>query len=219
MLGIALVVVVSVSMILGARQLLGNDVDGGGTLPPWLGFLFQGTLVLAVWLFAIRKRGAKWSDLGFRMPLRKGEMFLLPVFAVIVMILVSAAYGIAVQFFEIDMLTPPSLDEQVDILGTGINLYLNSLIAVVWGPFTEEVFFRGFLVAGLVSVLGESKAAAVGALVFAAAHVLLSTLIPIFFLGLILSWLFIRTRSVWPPFVAHSIWNLIVTLAALFIVE
>lgn len=218
-LGIAFVVIVSVTIILGARQLLGNDGDSTGTLPPWLGFLFQGTLVVAVWQFAIRRRGATWSDVGLRMPLREGDMFLLPLFAVIVMFLVSAIYGIVVQSLEIDILTQPSLEDQGDILGTGINLYLNGLVAVIWGPFTEELFFRGFLLAGLLVVLDKSKAVIVSALVFASAHVLLSTLVPIFLLGVILAWLFVRTRSVWPPFVAHSVWNLIVTLGALYIAQ
>jgi membrane protease YdiL (CAAX protease family) len=42
--------------------------------------------------------------------------------------------------------------------------------------------------------------------------------IPLFVTGLLLSWLYLRTGSIWPPFAAHAAQNLLalaVTLAAL----
>jgi membrane protease YdiL (CAAX protease family) len=82
------------------------------------------------------------------------------------------------------------------------------MVVVVWGPFAEEVFFRGFLLAALLPALGPTRAAAVSSAIFAGAHLTLSTMMPIFVTGMLLSWLYLRSRSIWPPFMAHAVQNL-----------
>ena len=133
------------------------------------------------------------------------------------MISTTVIYGLIVRASGIDILTPPSLEERGVILGEGFRQIANIGVVALWGPFAEEILFRGFILAGLISWLGEVWAAIISAALFAAAHILISSMIPIFLLGIILAWLYLRTRSLWPPIIAHSLWNTLVVIITLFI--
>ena len=135
------------------------------------------------------------------------------------MIVSSAAYGLFVQGAGIEFLIPPTLDEQGISLGEGLYALLNAFMFVVWGPFTEELFFRGFLLMVLVPMIGPVRAVLVSAALFASVHVSVSTMIPIFLIGLVLAWLYLRTRSLLQSYLAHAAWNLLVTLVGFFIIE
>ncbi len=109
----------------------------------------------------------------------------------------TGVYSAVVSALGVDALEPPPIEE--DLLGHGGIRVLNSVVIAGWAPFAEEVFFRGFILAALVSPLGMVRAAVVGSAVFAAAHLTLGTMAPIFVTGLLLSWLYLRSRSIWPP--------------------
>ena len=97
--------------------------------------------------------------------------------------------------------------------------WVSAFMFVVWAPFAEELFFRGFILSALASMIGPLRAAVVTAALFAGAHVFISTMIPIFLLGLVLAWLYLRTRSLLQAYLAHAAWNLLVTLVGVFLVE
>ena len=209
-----LVIVGSVVIALLAR-LTGKLGDGSEAVNPFVIFLFQGLFVLAVWLFAVRVRSATWQSLGFRASQgRGGSLLVVP--ALLLMIAASAAYGVVVQTSGVEFLLPPTLEEQGNRLGEGLYVPLNALVFVVWGPLTEELFFRGFLIAALAPVIGPFRAAVVSAALFAGVHFSVSTMIPIFLIGLVLAWLYLRTRSLLQPYLAHAAWNLLVTLVGVF---
>jgi membrane protease YdiL (CAAX protease family) len=182
------------------------DVDERAVLSPWLTGILEGLMVLAVWVFGIRKYRVGWRALGFR-GTQNGRSFALPWLALLGSLLFTGLYTVIVRALGLESLLPPPLPE--DALGSGVTRLLNSLVIVVWGPFAEEVFFRGFLLAGLVPAFGLTWAAIISSTIFAAAHMSLGSLIPIFVTGLLLAWLYIKTRSLWPPITAHAIQNLI----------
>ena len=83
---------------------------------------------------------------------------------------------------------------------------LNTLLFVVLGPFTEELFFRGLGVRvlrpfGLAVALGGT------ALAWGLAHGLLVALPPLLVLGVGFAWVRERTDSVWPTVIAHGAYN------------
>jgi len=94
-----------------------------------------------------------------------------------------------------------------------------SLLAVLVAPFAEEIFFRGFIFSGIGNRYGYGWGAILSALIFALVHVLtlwqLGVLVPIFLLGLLLAWLYMRTGSIWPCIFTHFAYN---TIALLFVV-
>lgn len=192
-----------------------SELDELAAVNPFYAFLQEGFLILVVWFFAIRKYRVNWKAFGLR--LTSSSLSLrLPALAVVLMVSITVVYSLIVQNLGIDILIPPPLEERGIILGEGIRQFANIGIIALWGPFAEEILFRGFILAGLVSWLGGFRAAIVSAGLFALAHVFIYSLIPIFIIGLILAWLYLRTRSLWPPIIAHSIWNLLVVAITLF---
>lgn len=77
---------------------------------------------------------------------------------------------------------------------------------VVAAPFTEELFFRGFVFAGL-SKWGFWPAAAVSALLFSLVHFDPGSLIPFFCIGIVMCWLFWSRGSLWDSVLFHFLFN------------
>ncbi|MBN1631984.1 MAG: CPBP family intramembrane metalloprotease, partial [Thermoleophilia bacterium] len=78
---------------------------------------------------------------------------------------------------------------------------------VLVAPFVEEVFFRGFVFAGLRTRYGWRWAAAISAALFAASHMELTFFIPGFVLGCVFAYLYQRSNSVWPGMIMHAAMN------------
>jgi membrane protease YdiL (CAAX protease family) len=49
----------------------------------------------------------------------------------------------------------------------------------------------------------------VSSALFAAAHLSVGAAVPAFVSGMLLAWLYLRTRSIWPPVTAHALQNFI----------
>jgi membrane protease YdiL (CAAX protease family) len=81
------------------------------------------------------------------------------------------------------------------------------LVGVVFAPFVEEIFFRGFLFQGFRQKYGWTSAMLVSSTIFAAAHLDPVALIPTFVLGLVLAYLFQRSNSLWPGIILHFLIN------------
>ncbi len=160
-----------------------------------------GLLLVAVWLFAVRKYGAPWRSLGLAAPAGASTIALSAACLVLSIGFLVVFVSLADRFGP-DILVPEPLD--VDRLGSGVFLVVNVAIAVLVGPFAEEVFFRGFLLAALVPTLGAFRGAVLASALFAVGHVDVGVMVPFFFTGLLLSWLYLRTRSIWPPMLAHA---------------
>ena len=201
------VVTAAVGMLLALISVVGND----SVSPLSLG-LGAGVLVGVVWLFTIRKYRVGWSLLGLRRPASLTS-WLWPWLALVGSLVFASFYSATVAAAGLERLLPPTLPES--ILGHGLSKLLNVLVIGLVAPFTEEVFFRGFVMAGLARRLGVGKAVIATSALFGVAHGSIGVVIPLFVTGLLLSWLYLRTRSVWPPIVAHSAQNWLALLVAM----
>jgi uncharacterized protein len=79
-------------------------------------------------------------------------------------------------------------------------------VAVLIGPFAEEVFFRGLGV-HVLGFLGGTTAIVGTAVVFGLVHGLLVALPALVIFGVGLGWVRLRSGSVWPTVLAHSAYN------------
>ncbi len=174
---------------------------------PWVVAGSESVLLFAVWKLAITKHRVSWETLGLRSPRTRGTVLL--VLAVLMASLLFAGiYTAVVAGLGIDALEPQPLPEE--LLGGGPMVRLLTAVAVAgWVPFVEELFFRGFLFQGLASRYGVLWGATVSSAVFAVAHLMIGAMIPIFVTGLLLAWVYSRTRSLWVPMAAHSAQNLL----------
>ncbi len=78
-----------------------------------------------------------------------------------------------------------------------------AILAVVVAPIAEELFFRAFVFRGLAGRWGFWWAGGVSSLLFMAAHLEPLSFPPLFVLGLLLAWLYHRTRALWAPMLVH----------------
>lgn len=86
-----------------------------------------------------------------------------------------------------------------------------SIAGNVFSNFYEEFIFRGFLLAALAAVIGFVPAAAVTSALWAATHTQypLSLQITIFVVGVVLAWLAQSARTIWAPYGAHMIMDVV----------
>jgi membrane protease YdiL (CAAX protease family) len=82
-----------------------------------------------------------------------------------------------------------------------------ALLVVVVGPAFEELMFRGWLLAGLIPYLGENRALAVSAALFAVIHGDPWATPALFVLGCVFGKVYLRTGSVYANILLHAMWN------------
>jgi uncharacterized protein len=166
-----------------------------------LSLLFVAIGVASEWRFRPLRRAL--GRLGFRRTVPK---------AFGIALLTLLVYYIAAGLFASLVLQP----EQEDIggeLGVGDPNLLIAISAVVViglvAPVTEELFFRGFVFAGLRSRWSLWPAAIAVGLIFGLVHAPtgVTTVVPLAALGVALCWLYDRTGSLWPCVFAHVVNN------------
>jgi membrane protease YdiL (CAAX protease family) len=124
----------------------------------------------------------------------------------------------------INLLFPDGRPQQqvADVIANADTLFVQVALvtaAVVVGPLTEELMYRGVLLKAL-AVRGRTFALIVTSLVFALVHLggldmsrLAASaavfLPPLFLLGLVLAWITQRTGRLGPAIFLHSGWNLL----------
>lgn len=86
-------------------------------------------------------------------------------------------------------------------------LFLTVFFITLFGPFTEEIFFRGFCYPALRKKIGPLKAAGLVSLIFAWLHMNIIGFLPIFILGLVLVYLYEKTHSLTASIAVHVIHN------------
>ncbi|ANV86245.1 CAAX protease [Picosynechococcus sp. PCC 7117] len=90
------------------------------------------------------------------------------------------------------------------------------LTASVMAPLFEEIMFRGFLLPSLTRYVPVWGSIILSAFLFAIAHMSLSEVLPLMTLGIILGFVYVKSRNLLAPMLLHSLWNS-GTLLSLFI--
>ncbi len=87
--------------------------------------------------------------------------------------------------------------------------------SIIIAPICEELFFRGFVLPGLLHEMSPVWAVLISAALFATAHVDPGTFLPLFAIGIALGFVRLRSGSVWASISLHMLNN---TLASVIIV-
>ena len=190
--------------VLLARSVLADDkilaaVLGSTLLPV--------ALIAGAWLFGLRRYNVPASFLGFSRTSAASALWL-PVVALSIGLTATGVYALTMRALGIDMLVPNQNLEEIGALDGFARVPTFAIVGLL-APFGEEVFFRGFLLAALVPIIGGLRGALVSSAIFSVAHLNIGTLFPIFVMGMLLAWLYLRTGSIWPAFVAHAAQNLL----------
>ena len=151
-----------------------------------------------------------WAALGLR-PFGR-DFWWLPILAAAGAHVAIIAYGLALTLLGADAAVPEQEDLD-QLFETRAILPLTGIATIIMAPLAEEVFFRGFIFAGLLRRLGLVWAMAVSGLLFGAFHVTsvetIALVLPFGIVGMVFAWLYHRTGSLWPSIVAHLLFNLV----------
>ncbi|MDX2242629.1 MAG: CPBP family glutamic-type intramembrane protease [Leptolyngbyaceae cyanobacterium bins.302] len=106
---------------------------------------------------------------------------------------------------------PIALEERDNVA-----LILFFVTAAIAAPIFEEILFRGFLLPSLTRYMPIWGAIALSSLIFAVAHLSLSEVLPLTVLGMVLGFVYARSRNLLASMLLHGLWNT-GTLASLII--
>ncbi|MGI0487665.1 type II CAAX prenyl endopeptidase Rce1 family protein [Pantanalinema rosaneae CENA516] len=81
------------------------------------------------------------------------------------------------------------------------------ITASVAAPIFEELLFRGFLLPSLTRYFPMWGAIALSSVIFAVAHLNLSEVLPLMTLGMVLGFVYVRSRNLLSSMLLHGIWN------------
>ena len=167
-------------------------------------------LLVPVWLLAVRKYSVGWDALGLRS--FKWEMLGLGCGLMLLSLSFNLVFGLFLDLFGLRI--QPDL---APIFAQLPSPWLLLIGGAVVAPIVEEIFFRGFVFAGLRPRYGWQRAAVISSLLFALIHLIPTAIIPIFVLGYIFAYLYQRSNSIWPAILMHSATNAL-ALGAAFMV-
>ena len=163
-------------------------------------------ILLVVWYLGLRPHGVTLSSLGLTLPTASWVKCILLTAGVLGASLIGTiGYSGLVNLAGLEILLPP--DIPADIVFPGPAAVFTYQALALWTPFTEEIFFRGFVFAGLVPRFGLKRAMIASALIFSAFHLssfAIGLIVPIFITGLLLAWLYSKTGSLWTSIAAHA---------------
>lgn len=190
--------------------------------------LVMDAISIMIIVSVIRKKGAGFKDLGFtqflihRLVPFAREIWLgirtyLAIFPVLLGILFLLIF--VASFFTYE--PPPHPLAEMLMEKKVIPMWLvvlSVLVACVFGPVVEEIFFRGFFYPALKKYWGLGWASVVTAGFFAMVHENVFAFFPIFFLGIVLCYLYEQRRDLASCISLHMLHNT-VFIAYFFLVK
>ncbi len=125
-----------------------------------------------------------------------------------------------VQLTEMYLPMPKSLPMD-QLFRTPLLAYVTSIFGVLFAPLFEEVYFRGLMFPSIREGLGELWAILLTAAAFAALHgaqlaYSWAALLPLFVVGLVLTWVRAQLKSVAASWVMHVTYNATIVVAVWF---
>lgn len=182
-----------------------------------VGFLIvQHIIFLAPVFFLIfKKYGLSIQDFGLR-PIRFRTLIKWILKGIGAFVLMLIALGTILTQVKIPGFSPQT--PYLPLFGeTGADRIAAGIMLIVVSPIVEEIFFRGFFLQTLLSRMKPWVASALVAAVFALIHLEFQSIGIIFLLALIINWLYIRSRSIYPGIGFHILNNSLAFLVEIYI--
>jgi membrane protease YdiL (CAAX protease family) len=207
----------------GSPQPLSLSDDVGSAIGTFIfTALIEGAFLIAPYYYAnktlareaLGEGGRRLRAVGRALGLRRFALWRTLPWIIGLMLLiigVNAAYTLAVQALHLKLQTNDQVLLQYSQYEP-VTTYAILAGSVVIAPFCEEMFFRGFVFAGLLRDLSPFWAAIVSAALFAIAHTDPGSFLPLFAIGLCLGFLRWRTGSTWAGISLHMLNNLLASV-------
>ncbi|MBU1061595.1 MAG: CPBP family intramembrane metalloprotease [Candidatus Omnitrophica bacterium] len=140
-------------------------------------------------------------------------IFMLPVLLVILLL--------SIAFLNLLGYSPPSqpvFEVFMEEKRSQVLLFLTIFVSI-FGPVTEEIFFRGFMYSAIKKHVGVLGAAVLSASIFSILHTNIVGFLPIMILGILLAYLYEATGSLVASITVHIVHNSIIVGFVFFIKE
>ena len=173
-------------------------------------------MIVPLWYIAVIKKHADIRDFGFRriktfkaiLWVVGGYVFYLGLGTLVILIFYEL--GIGAVGFE-------PQQPVFEVFGRNFfGILIASFIALIIAPFTEELFFRGFMLQTISKNISPAWGVILTTMIFAAVHFEFQSIMPLIILSLVLNILFIKTKSIWPGIIFHIMNNTIAFIVVLF---
>ncbi len=193
---IIFVIFLAASIVMGLGVMVFNELAGTENLSAGNFIAYNLSMVFVIW-FAWRNRTAKGERaLYFRRP--SGWLLTL---------LVSLTLSLSVTMDPLTNLIPmPDLIKEVFAMLAARDVWTFAMVCLT-GPVLEEVLFRGMILDGLLHRYRPGKAIFWSAFLFGLFHLNPWQFIPGFLVGLLLGYIYLRTRSLIPVILVHMVNN------------
>ncbi|MBI2797907.1 CPBP family intramembrane metalloprotease [Candidatus Saccharibacteria bacterium] len=181
------------------------------TDPYWSGVsltLITVAIEFLVLLMLKQKYGLKLVDFGLRKfkPLNSAGYVVL--FYILTVVLVAISYvAIKVLWPSFNADAPQAVGFEFGKSGAGLAFSFTSTVVIV--PIVEEIYFRGVILPTLVRRWGWLIGAAGSSILFAVLHFQPNVIIYTFLLGMFLSLMYMRLKSIVPGIFLHMLNNLL----------
>jgi membrane protease YdiL (CAAX protease family) len=207
-LGLALVVL---APVIPSVQAFSNALDDGNIEASFALNLVTIGIGLGLVALYLRKYQANWSSLGWR---RVNIMKLIKYLAVaLIGFVVLANVALIVVKILVPSFDPNQAQTNDFTQATGSQRSLALIALVLLPPIFEETVFRGFIFPALSKRMGMVWGAVLSSMLFGAAHGQPNLFVYTSILGLLLCFMYVKTRSIVPGVMLHMVNNYLAFLA------
>ncbi len=153
-----------------------------------------------------------WKRLSFADLFHPGQTSKRAVVLLLTPPIVLFAFGESIlmdDLMSLVLVLLPMTQEQYDMFArlTGDGLASLILLCVV-APFLEEMLFRGVFLRSFLQQYSPVQAMVFSSALFGIAHLNIYQGLSAFIGGMMLAWLYMRAKSLWPCIIAHAAFNL-----------
>jgi membrane protease YdiL (CAAX protease family) len=163
-----------------------------------------------VWLY-LRRYRVGWATVGWRkFKFWQSVKYLLAIFVAFI-VLISAVLALVAWLIPGFNANQPQTNEFTGATGAHANLALIALVIVP--PIIEETVFRGFIFPALSKRIGVIWGAVGSSILFGFAHLQANVSVYTFLLGLLLCFMYVKLKSIYPGMALHMLNNLLAYVA------
>lgn len=200
---------------------IGLYIDRLGYMPQWLSAMYSFILLLPFYLvgvpFCALVLGGLPTDRRLRERKLPGRMFPAAIAMSITGMLMGNLVGTLLMTLINLLLPSPSINSVADMV-SGSNVWMNLLFFCILTPIMEELAFRKLLL-DRISIFGDRTAMLVSGLMFGLFHGNLYQFFYAFILGMIFSWVYLRSGKIYLTVIMHAIINFVGGVAGPFVLN
>lgn len=210
---VCLILALDIGLILIDAKTLFSKSSDKSLITFGLFVIQEAIFILPLYFLVLRKYKIKFFDLGFcNIGIWKTIKWILKAYGIIILFNI-----LFVAFTSFTRTEIPGFSEQashIPLFGSSwFDIAIAVFVMLFIAPFVEEILFRGFLLKSFLGRFSQKTAVLASAAIFSIVHFEFQSIGIIFFLALVLNWIFLKSRSIWPCIGFHILNNILAFLA------